>query len=121
MNIFNHSQSTPNAFKGIFYVAEQSVNCYFIELDALVCFVVDVYLRVLDHSVSCMHIRSLLARVNTFYMNGYISRTRLQNARAAANGNGRPPAGILRAVAAPQSSPSSSPGASLVAANPEVT
>lgn len=100
---------------------EQSVNCSFTELDALVCFVVDVFLRVLDHSVSCMHIRSSLARLISIYMNECISRIRLQNARAAANGNGRPPAGILRAVAAPQSSPSSSPGASLVAANPEVT
>ncbi|XP_053998833.1 calmodulin-binding transcription activator 1-like isoform X2 [Hylaeus anthracinus] len=49
------------------------------------------------------------------------SKIKLQNARAAASVNGRPPAGILRAVAVPQSSPSSSPGASLVAANPEVT
>lgn len=68
-----------------------------------------------------MHIRKQLSELNTIYMNECVSQTRLQNARAAASGNGRPPAGILRAVAAPQSSPSSSPGASLVAANPEVT
>nr|XP_031827726.1 calmodulin-binding transcription activator 2-like [Nomia melanderi] len=49
------------------------------------------------------------------------SKIKLQNARAAANGNGRQPAAILRGVAVPQSSPSSSPGASLVAASPEVT
>ncbi|KAL6423632.1 hypothetical protein ACFW04_010272 [Cataglyphis niger] len=49
------------------------------------------------------------------------SKIKLQNARAAANGNGRPPAVTSRAAAVPQSSPSSSPGASLAAASQGVT
>ncbi|XP_033219330.1 calmodulin-binding transcription activator 1 isoform X3 [Belonocnema kinseyi] len=49
------------------------------------------------------------------------SKVKLQNARAAANGNGRQPVPTSRGAAAPQNSPSSSPGASLVAANTDVT
>ncbi|XP_057336302.1 calmodulin-binding transcription activator 2 isoform X1 [Microplitis mediator] len=49
------------------------------------------------------------------------SKIKLQNARAAANASGRQPVVISRAVAAPQSSHSSSPGASLAAGNQEAT
>ncbi|XP_051163662.1 uncharacterized protein LOC127283047 isoform X2 [Leptopilina boulardi] len=49
------------------------------------------------------------------------SKVKLQNARAAANGNGRQPVPILRGAVVPQNSPLSSPGASLVAANSKVT
>ncbi|XP_074113727.1 calmodulin-binding transcription activator isoform X2 [Cotesia typhae] len=49
------------------------------------------------------------------------SKIKLQNARAVANASGRQPAVISRAGAAPQSSHSSSPGASPAAANQEAT